>query len=103
MLPNNHDVAAQRTQSLQGVRKDSAYATEYKAFMEIVLQKGYAEKVPQERLPKDLDHIPLNDGEVKKDFNANCLNLQFNATTNLIQYYSSWRKLKRSCCMAVEA
>ena len=51
--------------------------------MENVLQKGYAEKVQQEQLPKDLDHIPLNDGEVKKDFTANCLNLQFNVTTNV--------------------
>ncbi|KAK0151922.1 hypothetical protein N1851_006692 [Merluccius polli] len=47
-------------------------------------------------MPKDLGHIPLNDTEVRKDITANCLNLQFNATTNLIQNYSSWRKLKRA-------
>ncbi|KAK0151923.1 hypothetical protein N1851_006693 [Merluccius polli] len=58
VLPNNHDVAAKRTLSLsRRFRKDSAYATEYKAFMENVLQKGYAEKVPQGQLQR-------NDGQV---------------------------------------
>ena len=47
-------------------------------------------------MPKDLGHIPMDDPEVKKEITANCLNLQINATTNLIQYYSSWKKLKRA-------
>ncbi|KAL0176346.1 hypothetical protein M9458_028676, partial [Cirrhinus mrigala] len=57
-LPNNLEVAAQRTVGLsRRFKMDSAYASEYKAFMEDVLRKGYAEKVSQKQLQR-------NDGKV---------------------------------------
>lgn len=52
-LPDNQAVAAQRAVGLsRRFKRDSAYANEYKAFMEDVLRKGYAEKVPQEELQR---------------------------------------------------
>ncbi|KAJ8398398.1 hypothetical protein AAFF_G00426530 [Aldrovandia affinis] len=38
-------------------KKDSAYAAEYKAFMDNVLAKGYAERVPQEQLCRNDGHV----------------------------------------------
>jgi len=57
-LPNNYDLTAQRTLNLaKRFKKDSVFANEYSVFMEDVLRKGYAEKVPQEQLQR-------NDGQV---------------------------------------
>ncbi|KAJ8391888.1 hypothetical protein AAFF_G00083590 [Aldrovandia affinis] len=51
VMPDNHDMAEQRTMNLlKRFRKDESYALEYKAFMDDVIGKGYAEKVPQEQL-----------------------------------------------------
>lgn len=50
VLPN-YEVAAQRTLNLaKKFKKDPAYGSEYKAFMDNVLCKGYALKMPQEQL-----------------------------------------------------
>lgn len=57
-LPDNKEMAVQRAMGLsRRFTKDSAYASEYKAFMEDVLRKGYAEKVPPHQLQR-------NDGKV---------------------------------------
>lgn len=58
ILPNNHEMAAQRALSLlKRLEKDSAYATEYKTFMEEFLKRGYAEKVPQKQLQRSDRHV----------------------------------------------
>ena len=38
-------------------KKDSACAAEYKVSMDDVLSKGYADRVPQEQLQGNDDHI----------------------------------------------
>ncbi|KAJ8385750.1 hypothetical protein AAFF_G00182680 [Aldrovandia affinis] len=58
VMPNNHEMAVQRTVNLaRRFKKDSAYAAEYKAFMDNVLAKGYAERVPQEQLHRNDGHV----------------------------------------------
>lgn len=58
VMPNNYEMAAQRTVNLaRRFKRDSAYATEYKTFMNKVLNKGYAEKVPQEQLLRNDGHM----------------------------------------------
>ena len=50
-LPNNRKVAEQRTRSLsQRFKKDEAFRNDYIGFMNDVLMKGYAERVPEEQL-----------------------------------------------------
>lgn len=44
--------------------------------------------------PEDLGHLPHSDPEVKRDITVNCLKLEANAASSLIQYFSSWRKLR---------
>lgn len=57
-LPNNYEVAALRTLNLaKRFKKDSAYANEYRAFMEDVLKKEYAEKVLQEQHEGSDGHV----------------------------------------------
>lgn len=46
--------------------------------------------------PEDLGHLPHSDPEVKRDITVNCLKLQTNATSSLIQYFSSWKKLLKA-------
>ena len=46
--------------------------------------------------PEDIRHILHDDPEVKRDITANFLQLDTNATTYLIQYFSSWKKLQRA-------
>ena len=48
------------------------------------------------KAPEDLSQIPSNDPEVKKDITVNCLKLGNAATSNLINLYSSWKKLQRA-------
>lgn len=51
VLPNNRDMAKQRALNIiRKFKKDEGYAAEYKGFMEEMITKGYAEKVPQEQL-----------------------------------------------------
>lgn len=58
VLPNNYEVAAQRILNLaKKFKKDTAYAAEYKIFMDGVLGKGYAQKVPQEQLQRNDSHV----------------------------------------------
>ena len=57
VLPNNYEVAAQRILNLAKKFKDTAYAAEYKIFMDDVLGKGYAQKVPQEQLQRNDGHV----------------------------------------------
>ncbi|KAJ8395855.1 hypothetical protein AAFF_G00027380 [Aldrovandia affinis] len=58
VMADNHDMAEQRTMNLlKRFRKDESYALESKTFMDDVISKGYAEKVPQEQLHR-------NDGQV---------------------------------------
>ncbi|KAK0154050.1 hypothetical protein N1851_003872 [Merluccius polli] len=58
VLPNNYEVAAQRILNLaKKFNRDTAYAAEYKIFMDDVLGKGYAQKVPQERLQRNDGHV----------------------------------------------
>lgn len=62
IMPNNHHIVEQRVHYLaMKFKKDAAYAEEYKVFMEDVITKGYAEKVPSKDLhPNDgkLWYIP---------------------------------------------
>ena len=52
MMPNNRDVAKKRTLNLiRKFKSDPGYALEYRNFMSDVIKKGYAEMVPQDRLP----------------------------------------------------
>ncbi|KAJ8412275.1 hypothetical protein AAFF_G00145420 [Aldrovandia affinis] len=57
-MSDNHDMAEQRTMNLlKRFRKDESYALEYKTFMDDVISKGYAEKVPQEQLHRNDDQV----------------------------------------------
>ena len=50
LLDNNREVAQKRLNLLKKTfERDSKYATEYKAVMEDLLQKGYVEEAPQDR------------------------------------------------------
>ncbi|KAK7944331.1 hypothetical protein WMY93_000059 [Mugilogobius chulae] len=50
-MPNNRKLVEQRLNQLKGrMQKDQAFYTEYVAFMSELLQKGYAEKVPEEEI-----------------------------------------------------
>ena len=50
-MPNNKQIAHQRVQHLvKGFEKDPVFFTEYKAFMNEIMAKGYAEIVPQSEL-----------------------------------------------------
>ena len=50
-LPNNRVLALQRNRYLERkLSKDSEFKTEYVAFMNTLLEKGYAEKVPADQL-----------------------------------------------------
>ncbi len=50
-LPNNREVAEQRILSLlRRFRKDESFLRDYKVFMNDILKKGYAEKVPDKQL-----------------------------------------------------
>ena len=53
MMPNNRDVAKKRTLNLiRKFKSDPGYALEYRNFMSDVIQKGYAEMVPQDMLQR---------------------------------------------------
>ncbi|KAL0176849.1 hypothetical protein M9458_029179, partial [Cirrhinus mrigala] len=53
VLPNNRIVSEQRALNLQRkFWKDSAFHVDYTAFMEDVISKGYAEKVPEKELKR---------------------------------------------------
>lgn len=47
-------------------------------------------------MPPDLSHISAGDPEIKKEVTVNLVGHQDNATTTLIEYYSSWKKLLRA-------
>lgn len=58
VFPNNIHVAQQRTRGLKRrFQKDKAFHQEYTAFMENVIDQGYAEKVP-------LNQLDISDGSV---------------------------------------
>ncbi|KAJ8038832.1 hypothetical protein HOLleu_16372 [Holothuria leucospilota] len=60
-LPNNKSLAMYRLNRLQRrLRNDAVYARDYNAFMQDIISKGYAEKVPSSELSKDTDvnYIP---------------------------------------------
>ena len=51
VMPENYELVRERTlHLLKKFRKDKVYAEEYTAFMEDILKKGYAEKVPTQQL-----------------------------------------------------
>ena len=53
MMLNNRDIAKQRALNLiRKFKSDPTYALEYRNFMTDVIQKGYAELVPQDRLQR---------------------------------------------------
>ena len=53
-MPNNRHMALQRAQQLlKRFKRNKAFLEEYQAFMQDVLAKGYAEVVPQEKLPTE--------------------------------------------------
>ncbi|KAM3850000.1 E3 ubiquitin-protein ligase TRIM11-like, partial [Diretmus argenteus] len=59
-MPDNYKMAEQRAMNLvKKFKKDEVYAAEYRNFMEDVISKGYAEKVPPKQLHRkdgqDLD------------------------------------------------
>ncbi|KAL2102341.1 hypothetical protein ACEWY4_001509 [Coilia grayii] len=47
-------------------------------------------------MPEDLSYIPSCDAEVKPAITVNCVKLETNATSSLIQYFSSWKKLLKA-------
>ena len=54
IMPNNRDMAKQRAMNLiRKFKSDETYALEYKAFMDDVIRKGYAEKVPESMLQRE--------------------------------------------------
>ena len=54
VLPNNCDMAKQQALNIiRKFKKDKDYAAEYKGFMEEMITKSYAEKVPQEQLLRE--------------------------------------------------
>ncbi|XP_034080736.1 uncharacterized protein LOC117551795 [Gymnodraco acuticeps] len=58
VMPDNYEMVKQRTLNLlKRFKRDAEYAMEYKTFMEDVLKKGYAERVPPEQLNR-------NDGQI---------------------------------------
>lgn len=49
-LPNNRSLALQRLSKLQSrLKNDATYRRDYTEFMQDIIERGYAEKVPQER------------------------------------------------------
>ncbi|KAJ8346865.1 hypothetical protein SKAU_G00282660 [Synaphobranchus kaupii] len=57
-MPNNRCVAEQRAASLKKkLRKNEVFLEDYKAFMENILDKGYAIEVPQEQLEHDDNRV----------------------------------------------
>ncbi|XP_077381791.1 uncharacterized protein LOC144021408 isoform X2 [Festucalex cinctus] len=61
-MPNNRCMAEQRMVSLhQKLKKDSKFYEDYKAFMDAIIEKGYAIQVPIEQLKRDdglVSYIP---------------------------------------------
>lgn len=54
IMPDNYNVVKERTMHLmKKFRKDMVYAEEYISFMEDILKKGYAEKVPPQQLCRE--------------------------------------------------
>lgn len=50
VMPDNYDMVKERTLHLmKKFRKDKMYSEEYTPFMEDILKKGYAEKVPHQQ------------------------------------------------------
>ncbi|XP_041365661.1 uncharacterized protein LOC121380763 [Gigantopelta aegis] len=53
-LPNNHDHAKERMMGLKTkMERNSKFHADYKVFMDNILDKGYAERVPDDELFKD--------------------------------------------------
>lgn len=53
-MSDNYNVVKERTLHLmKKFRKDTAYAEEHISFMEDILKKGYAEKVPPQQLHRE--------------------------------------------------
>ena len=46
-------------------------------------------------IPERLGQIPLDDPEVKREVSANIVSVDTNPTSMLIEYYSSWNRLKK--------
>lgn len=54
VMPDNFNMVKERTLYLmKKFRKDEVYAKEYTTFMEDIIKKGYAEKVPSQQLCKE--------------------------------------------------
>lgn len=54
IMPDNYDMVKEHTLHLmKQIRKDKMYTEEYTSFMEDILKKGYAEKVPPQRLRRE--------------------------------------------------
>ncbi|KAK0143396.1 hypothetical protein N1851_018466 [Merluccius polli] len=51
------------------------------------------QEVAAQHTVEDLSHLPHSDPELKRDITVNYLKLETNATSSLIQYFSSWKKL----------
>lgn len=52
-----HNVQRHSLHLANKFKRDSAYAAEYKVFMDDVLSKDYAEKVPQDQLHWNDNHV----------------------------------------------
>ncbi len=57
-MTNNRCVAEQRATSLKGkLKKNPAFLEDYKAFMNLLFEKGYAEEIPPEQLLRDDNRV----------------------------------------------
>lgn len=58
VMPDNHGMVMERALNLlKKFKNDTVYAAEYKIFMEDILKKGYAEKVPQQQFIQKDGHV----------------------------------------------
>lgn len=58
IMPDNYDIVKERTLHLmKKFRKDKKYAEEYTSFMEDILKRGYAEKVPPQQLCREDERV----------------------------------------------
>ena len=57
-LPNNHSQGQQRLSSLKRkLMKDTKFKRDYVEFMEKIIEKGYAEKIPENEINTDNRHV----------------------------------------------
>ncbi len=73
VLPNNYQVAEQRLQSLKRkFKRNEQFKTDYTEFLNEVINKGYAEVVPQQELKRTMVNYGVYIPSTKTDHKS-CL------------------------------